>query len=80
VNSKGKPIVQRHKKPEYETEYSTDSQGEVKQDRNGNPVKRYERDPDTGRVKKNSKGEKVPKKRRVKPVSESEETVYSEDS
>jgi len=52
----------------------------VKHDRYGKPVKRYERDPDTGRVKLNANGEEIPKKIRVNPASDSEETVYSEDS
>jgi len=77
--------------------YSEDSQGNTKMDKNGSPVKRYQRDPN-GKLKTDSRGHPIVKRKRKSPSSrrpaskgrsdktrsgpdsDSEETVYSEDS
>ena len=70
-DKKGRPIVLRKKKqpvkkskrskqdPTSETDYSVDSEGETKVDHKGRPIKRYVRDPETGKAKRDSKGDPI---------------------
>jgi len=49
---------------ESETDYSVDSKGEVKLDRHGDPVPRYELDAHSGKPKRDNKGRPIVKRKR----------------
>jgi len=64
-------VVARRKKlppSDYETEYSEDSQGLIKLDKHGDPVKKYEVDPKSGHRKLDKRGNPIPKTTRKAPA------------
>jgi len=83
-DDKGELIIARKKKVVdvgSETDYSEDTDGEVKLDRHGNPVPRYELDAHSGKPKRDNKGRPIVKrKRKTIFVPSGSETDYSVDS
>lgn len=55
-----------------ETEYSEDSQGQIKVSPNGEPIKHFEIDSDTGKIKHDHKGKPIVKRRNPTNLKNSE--------